>query len=580
MSATTATPALHIGEGLDLPPEAVTETFAILSKRGMGKTTTAVVMAEEMLAAGHQVVIVDPVGVWWGLRADAAGQPAGLPIAILGGEHGDLPLTPTSGSIIADLVVEEQASVVIDLSGFRKGEMTRFMTDFLETLYRRNRAPLHLILDEADAVAPQRPMKGQERMLGAAEDIVRRGRARGLGVTLITQRPAVLNKDVLTQAEVLVVLRTIAPQDRAAIDEWVRVHGTPEQRTELMASLPSLDVAEAWFWSPGWLDTFQRVRVRPRRTFDSSATPKVGRQTRPAAHLTPIDLDRLRERMAQTVEQAEGDDPRVLRRRIAELERAQVARPVAEPERVEVEVPVLDEHEVGRLESVLRQMTDLAGSLTATVRDVSAKLDEVRRPTPTAPSPARRSAHLAGRLVRTPAVREAPASVALDGETHPVLRAGERRMLAVMMRYGPLDRRALGVLSGFVATGGTFGTYLGTLRRLELIEEAGGQITATPMARVVLVPQPDDAPASADEVLDLWRPNLRAGERAMLDELVRAYPAAVSRDELGERTGYVASGGTFGTYIGTLRRIGLATLDGGLVRAAEVLFLPGARGQS
>ena len=33
------------------------------------------------------------------------------------------------------------------------------------------------------------------------EDLVRRGRARGLGITLITQRPAVLNKDVLTQVD-------------------------------------------------------------------------------------------------------------------------------------------------------------------------------------------------------------------------------------------------------------------------------------------------------------------------------------------------------------------------------------------
>jgi hypothetical protein len=79
---------------------------------------------------------------------------------------------------------------------------------------------------------------GQQRLLGAVEDLVRRGRARGLGVTLVTQRSAVLNKDVLTQVEVLVALRTIAPQDRAAIDEWIKVHGTPEQREELMASCP------------------------------------------------------------------------------------------------------------------------------------------------------------------------------------------------------------------------------------------------------------------------------------------------------------------------------------------------------
>jgi uncharacterized protein len=161
---------LQISRELSLPAEAVSETFAILAKRGAGKTYTAAVMVEELLKAGLQVVVVDPVGVWRGLRASADGTREGLPIAILGGEHGDVP----------------------------QGEQTRLMTDFAERLYYKNREPLHLVLDEADAFAPQRPMKGQERLLGAIEDLVRRGRARGLGVTLVTQCAAVLNKDVLT----------------------------------------------------------------------------------------------------------------------------------------------------------------------------------------------------------------------------------------------------------------------------------------------------------------------------------------------------------------------------------------------
>jgi hypothetical protein len=45
-----------------------------------------------------------------------------------------------------------------------------------ESRFTRNRGPLQLVLDEADAFAPQRPQKGQERMLDAVEDLVRRGR--------------------------------------------------------------------------------------------------------------------------------------------------------------------------------------------------------------------------------------------------------------------------------------------------------------------------------------------------------------------------------------------------------------------
>jgi DNA helicase HerA-like ATPase len=82
-----------------------------------------------------------------------------------------------------------------------------------------------LLIDEADAIAPQKPQENEARMLGAAEDIVRRGGQRGLGCMLITQRSAVLNKNVLTQVEMIVALRTIAPQDLKAMDAWIEVHG-------------------------------------------------------------------------------------------------------------------------------------------------------------------------------------------------------------------------------------------------------------------------------------------------------------------------------------------------------------------
>jgi DNA helicase HerA-like ATPase len=190
--------SLRIAENLELPEEAVTQTFAILAKRGVGKTYTASVLVEEIIKAGPPVVVVDPIGVWWGLRASADDDGPGLPIVIAGGDHADVPITPGSGEVVARLVVEQNLSLVIDLSLLRKHERTHFMTDFAETLYHLNRTARHLVLDEADGFAPQQPVSGEQQMLGAVQDIVRRGRAHGLGVTLISQRSAELSKGVLT----------------------------------------------------------------------------------------------------------------------------------------------------------------------------------------------------------------------------------------------------------------------------------------------------------------------------------------------------------------------------------------------
>lgn len=568
-------PVLRLAPDLTLPLEAVTQTFAILAKRGVGKTYTAAVLVEELLNAHLHVCVVDPIGVWWGLRAGADGTAPGLPIIVLGGEHGDVPLEVTAGAIIADFIIDEGQSVVLDLALFRKGEQTRFMTDFAERLYHRNRAPLHLVLDEADAFAPQRPQKGQERMLGAIEDLVRRGRARGLGITLVTQRAAVLNKDVLTQVEVLIALRTIAPQDRDAIDAWVRVHGTPAHRDALMTSLPALPVGTAWFWSPGWLDLFQRVQVRRRETFDSSATPAIGATPASPRRLAEVDLGRLRERIAATIERATANDPQELRRRITELERRLRDQPPAtRAERVEV--PVLTEEQVARLEQVAASLTDLAGGLLSVARVISAALAGAVQPAETPPQPT---------SPLPPPASGGPAETATfgtgggafpSGTPGVPLRAGERKMLQTLARRVPLKvtRAQLGTLAGFTPSGGTFSTYLGTLKRAGLVVETSGEVTVTPVGLDVAGVTPTQ-PQTTEEVLALWRGALRAGKRKLLDALVAVYPRQLPREELAARAGFAASGGTFSTYLGTLRRNGLADVAGDDVRASRTLFIDG-----
>lgn len=331
---------LKLSEKLWLPPEAVTETFAVLGMRGSGKTNFGVVLVEELVGAELPVAVIDPVGVWWGLRLDRDGKRKGLDVTIIGGEHGDVPLEESSGKVLAEFIVDTRRACVLDLSGLRKGAQVRFMTDFAETLYHLHaskREALHLVVDEADAYAPQRTGPEGARLLGAMEDLVRRGRSRGIGMTMITQRPAVLNKSVLTQAAALVVFRLVGPHDRKAIDEWVSQNAeTEEQRKQVESTLPGLERGDAWVWSPGWLELFRRVHVRARRTFDSSATPKPG-QSVVRRELPPVDLQALKTRIAETIERVKENDPKALKARIVALERELAkAKGEARVERVEV----------------------------------------------------------------------------------------------------------------------------------------------------------------------------------------------------------------------------------------------------
>jgi DNA helicase HerA-like ATPase len=64
-----------------LPVAALDDRIAIVGTAGSGKTYTAKGFVERLLDAGARVTIVDPLGVWWGLRAGAAGE-GGYPVVV------------------------------------------------------------------------------------------------------------------------------------------------------------------------------------------------------------------------------------------------------------------------------------------------------------------------------------------------------------------------------------------------------------------------------------------------------------------------------------------------------------------
>ena len=126
---------IKIADGLELPDDAITQTFAQIGKRGAGKTYLASMIAEQMLDIEGQIIVIDPIGNWWGLRVNADGKSKGKDIFVMGGSHGDVPLSPRAGKEIAKILTEKNISVVLDISEFRKNDRKKFVTDFAEEFY-------------------------------------------------------------------------------------------------------------------------------------------------------------------------------------------------------------------------------------------------------------------------------------------------------------------------------------------------------------------------------------------------------------------------------------------------------------
>jgi hypothetical protein len=600
---------LVIAPELRMPLDAVTHTFGIFGQKGSGKSSTAATFVEQGVGAGGRFVIADPTGVWWGLMHDGVGP--GLPGIVFGGEHADVPLNPTAGKVVAEFVVQqdEYPVVVLDMKLMRKAERTKFMLDFLETLYHENREALHVVLDESHQFAPTKAMEGgdQIKLLGAVEDVVALGRSRGLGITMISQRFATLNANVREQIGTLVVHQLVGSLDRKALKGWIDANGDPELEKEALAVMAKLGVGRALVWSPSFLDFFGVVNIDAPQTFDSRATPKVGQRVKKPGKRAKVDLAVLRERMSATIEEAARNDPKKLREQVARLERTtreQAARLEAatdgkEAEKMRAEIarlerelaeaagrPVISDKQVKDIERIVARAEKAAavsgdawesvrGVLVPLAASVQGALGAAKPPAavaarPPAPAPARRD----------PVPRPEPTTPApvpdlgaeYDGDVK--LKAGARRILEALASHHPMrmTRSQIATIAKLKKTGGTFGSYWSSVNVAGFIEESDGTtaITQAGLDYLGVVPR---APLTPEELLAMWRDRLKKGAREMLDLLVAQDGQWVEREWLAEQVGKAEKGGTFGSYVSMLKQAGLADVDGRMIRASETLFL-------
>jgi hypothetical protein len=596
ISSDTTLPLGAIGKAITLPLGAITSTFALMGKRRSGKSYCGTLLFEQMYPHA-QVVAIDPVAVWWGLRLPREGKGVGLDIPIFGGDHGDLPLEPLGGALLARTIVERHLSAIIDVSNFEPPQMKRFVTDFAKALFelkKRDRSAMHLFVEEAAMFMPQDKEDGQDPpMLAAFKKIIRQGGNFGIGVTLLDQRPQDVNKKVLNQTELLLAFQLIGTHERKAIEAWVREREVPGAAQ--LAQLAKLQPGEAFLWSPALLHNyFGLVKVREKTTFDVKPQTVGGAEAQRVV-ARPLDstaLAALRAQMAESVTRAEAEDPKLLRQRIAQLEKqlrvaaiqappaVKVVSPAAPPKIIEV--PVLTDAQAARLERAAtscEQAGERLGREAATLRERLAKATragtnhvvvEDRPFRTTAQTPAERRAVVQESL-RKLAAPIAPAvpsfGVAED------LKSGAWRMLLELARAHPqyVSRDQLGTLTGFASRGGTFGNYLGMLKRNGFVVEEDG-LSITPAGLAAVGKHRPSRPLTTEEVLRLWLPRFKSGAATMLQQIAHRFPEGFSREELGALTGFEHTGGTFGNYVGMLKRNGLIVERDQRLIASAALF--------
>lgn len=205
-------------------------------------------------------------------------------------ESGILSQNPTP----LDELVKPGKATIINLKGANALTQQIIVTRLLDDLFNARKfnrvPPFFLVVEEAHTFTPERSF-GEVASSAVLRTIASEGRKFGLGLCVVTQRPARIDKNVLSQCNTQVVLRMRNPNDLKAIG------ASMERFDSLMEEeLKSLPVGSA-IVSGEAVEVNLVCEVRPRRSKHGGKAALAASQEQP----TVIEPRQVRERKAHLI---------------------------------------------------------------------------------------------------------------------------------------------------------------------------------------------------------------------------------------------------------------------------------------
>lgn len=586
-----------------LPDTALAQHVAFLGKTGAGKSTTVKGAVEHIVRTmpGARVCILDPIkSDWWGLTSSADGKHPGLPFHILGGPRGHVPLHASAGKAIGELVGSGALPLsIIDMADFPPGGLSQFFNDFAPALMRSATGVIYLIFEEAHEFAPkERAGVGAETMaIYHAKKLATAGRSKGIRLMVLTQRTQALHNAILGSCDTMVAHRLTAPADQGPVKDWLKAQFDKATFEKVAGSLASLPTGSAWVCS-GEAQLAQLVAFPRITTFDNSATPTIGGQAREVA-TAPVDKERLRAIIGTAVQEAEANDPKVLHKRIRELEaevsKKAAAGPAVDPSALETaqQSGYRDGYQTGRMHAfgraegdlvaIDRALADLRMGWTAEKNGPLPEGFGAGRKEPTGrvavanleTSPWQNTHSISTSPVHRPTSPPAgpKSSTLADGLTRPQQRILDALAWLESVRIPSADRTRVAWLADASPKSSSFVNNLGSLSsRGMLTYPRSGEVALTDAGRAAA--NDPGAPLTTDELQASIQAKLPRPQWAIVAALIAIYPHSTGRVSLAESAGSSATSSSFVNNLGALRSLGLIDYPSqGHVVATPILFV-------
>ena len=231
----------------------------VLGSSGSGKSYAVGVLCEELCRNEIPFAIVDTEGEHTGLKEKFE--------TIWVGEDDGSDLS-WDGLDLADLARQapDISPLVLDVSDLAdpKGKVSAFVEALYDTLSER-KTPYLVVVEEADKFVPQ---YGQR--VPIFSEAARRGRKRGLGLMICSQRPSLVDKNVLSQCGNQLIGKLIIQNDLQSVAQFFPGKGLPKELTSLRAG--------QFFAMGGFSPTPSLVTIRKRVTRPGGVTPSLSKR--------------------------------------------------------------------------------------------------------------------------------------------------------------------------------------------------------------------------------------------------------------------------------------------------------------
>ncbi|TKX58081.1 DUF87 domain-containing protein [Halorubrum sp. SS7] len=303
------------GAPVELPVvDVLTGRSFITGKSGSGKSNTASVVIENLLDNGFPVMIVDTDGEYYGLKEEYEILHAGAD------EECDIVVSPEHAEKLATLALDQNVPIILDVSGYLEEETANeLLLAVVRQLFakeKRMKKPFLLVIEECHEYIPEGG--GMDETGKMLIKVGKRGRKHGLGIVGISQRPADVKKDFITQCDWLCWHRLTWDNDTKVVG---RILGS-----KYASAVEDLGDGEA-FLMTDWDESIRRIQFHRKETFDAGATPGLDDFERPELKSVSSDLvgelqsisdekERRESEIADLKQELEKKD-----RRIADLER-------------------------------------------------------------------------------------------------------------------------------------------------------------------------------------------------------------------------------------------------------------------